>query len=242
MIEPVRKALRYVEGTIGLRVERLRKRPSYGADDSRLGYQEQYVHFKVKAGDKVLDIGNGGYPFPYATVVADRYAERSPSRREGLVTADKPFVMTDIHDLPFAAKSFDYVYCSHVLEVIDDPIKACKEIQRVGKRGYVETPTLGKDTLFAWARNLQKWHVVAIGPRLCFFEYSERQLDGIRSSIWRDLIMSKWHNPLQEVFYKNQDVFNVMFPWDDVFSVLVFRLDGTITALNNEGLGCTGSR
>jgi hypothetical protein len=51
--------------------------------------------------------------------------------------------------------------------------------------------------------------------------------------------MSKWHNPLQEVFYKNQDVFNVMFPWDDAFSVLVFRLDGTITALNNEPLGYT---
>jgi len=103
---------------------------------------------------------------------------------------------------------------------------------RVGKRGYIETPTLGKDTLFAWARGIQLWHVVAIGPHLCFFEYSDRQLDGVRSSIWRDRILGKWHDPLQEIFYENLDVFNVMFPWNAEFSVLVFQLDGTINALN----------
>ena len=108
----------------------------------------------------------------------------------------------------------------------------CREIMRVGKRGYIETPTLGKDTLFAWARGIQTWHVVAIGHHLCFFEYSDRQLDGVRSSLWRDRILGKWHDPLQEVFYDNQDIFNVMFPWNGEFSVFVFRLDGTINALN----------
>jgi hypothetical protein len=103
---------------------------------------------------------------------------------------------------------------------------------RVGKRGFIETPTAGKDMLFAWARNLQKWHVVDIGKTLCFFEYSERQLDGIGSPIWRKHIFSEAYNPFQEVFYENQDIFNVMFTWQDRFSVFVFRLDGTVSALN----------
>jgi hypothetical protein len=86
--------------------------------------------------------------------------------------------------------------------------------------------------LFAWARGEQQWHVVAIGRTLCFFEYSERQLDGIRSTVWRDLIMSSRYNPIQEMFYSNQDVFNVMFTWVNQFAVFVFRLDGTIQTLN----------
>ena len=54
----------------------------------------------------------------------------------------------------------------------------------------------------------------------------------IRDRLWRDRVLGKWHDPLQEIFYDNQDVFNVMFPWNGEFSVLVFCLDGTINALN----------
>jgi hypothetical protein len=105
---------------------------------------------------------------------------------------------------------------------------------RVGKRGFIETPTAAKDMLFCWARGEQQWHVVAIGRTLCFFEYSERELDGLRSPAWREIIFSRRHHPLQEAFYSNQDAFNVMFSWKDHFSVLVFRLDGTIQSLGAE--------
>jgi hypothetical protein len=43
--------------------------------------------------------------------------------------------------LPFRDKEFDFVICSHTLEDIRDPIQACHEIVRVGKRGYVEVPS-----------------------------------------------------------------------------------------------------
>jgi SAM-dependent methyltransferase len=201
-------------------------------EDDRFSYQQRYIGFDIEPGQRVLDVGSGGYPFPYATVLTDRFVDNSPCRREQLVTMNMPFVVSDARELPFRDKTFDFVYCSHVLECVQDPLAACREIMRVGKRGYIETPTLGKDTLFAWARGLQMWHVVAIGHHLCFFEYSDRQLDGIRSPVWRDRILGKRHDPLQEIFYDNQDVFNVMFPWKDEFSVFVFRLDGTIQAVN----------
>jgi ubiquinone/menaquinone biosynthesis C-methylase UbiE len=168
--------------------------------------------------------------------VVDRFIEETKDRHGPLRTDGKPFVLADIHALPFHNKSFDFIYCSHLLEHVDDPIKACAEIMRVGKRGFVETPTFGKDSLFAWANGMHRWHVISISNILCFFEYSPRQLEGIRSSAWRDIIFSRWYHPLQEAFYNNQDVFNTMLLWENPFSVFVFRLDGSVEKLNAEEL------
>ena len=46
----------------------------------------------------------------------------------------------DISALPYRTGSFDYVYASHILEHVTDPIVACREVVRVGRAGYVETP------------------------------------------------------------------------------------------------------
>lgn len=209
-----------------------RRRPKWSGEDDRFSYQSQYINFDIKPGEQVLDIGSGEYPFPYATVLVDRFLEPSKHRYGPLVREGKPLVLADIHGLPFRDKCFDFIYCSHILEHADDPVKACAEIMRVGKRGYIETPTIGKDALFAWAENMHKWHVIAIGRNLCFFEYSSRQLKGISSSAWRDIIFNKWYHPLQEAFQQNQDLFNVMFTWLDSFAVFVFRLDGTVEEMH----------
>lgn len=236
--KPVRSFVRFLVNKMPVRIEARPLRPKWPGEHDRFSYQERYISFNIRPNERVLDIGSGGYPFPYATVLVDRFLETSKHRHEPLVRRDKPLILADIHSLPFRNKCFDFVYCSHVLEHVDNPVRACEEIIRVGKRGFIETPTMGKDALFAWARDMHKWHLVAIGQNLCFFEYSQRQLDGIRSSAWRDLIFSKWYHPLQEAFYENQDLFNVMFTWFDSFAVLVFHLDGTVVALKAEVRYC----
>lgn len=220
---------------LGTKVEFRRKRDARPLGlDHRLDYQKRYVDFGISPGMRILDIGSGGDPLPAATVLMDRYMQ-THLRGEPLISDGKPLVLADIHELPFSDKSFDFIYAAHLLEEVDDPIRASKEIMRVGKRGYIETPTVGKDFLFAWARNIQKWHVVGIASNLCFFEYSDRQLSGVNSTVWRNLIFDKWHHPLQDVFWDNQDIFNVMFQWTDCFSVFVFNLDGSIKILNTSG-------
>lgn len=229
---PVRRFLRDIADRLPFEAKRRYPRYSSPEETERFLYQERYVRFDLRPGDRVVDIGSGGDPFPHASVLVERFPDPSRHRTVGLNRAGKPMVKADIHALPFADKSFEFVYCSHVLEHVDDPIRACGEIIRVGRRGYVETPSPCKDALFAWAKDMHRWHLAAIGSRLCFFEYTPRQLEGIRSSAWRDLIYSKWYHPLQEVLFENQDLFNVMFPWRGAFSVYVFRLDGTVETMN----------
>jgi SAM-dependent methyltransferase len=203
-------------------------RPAVPVDATRYAYQQPFVHQRFPPGARVLDVGSGGDPFPHATVLVDRYLEPTRHRSEIFRRRGLPVIIADIHALPFAARTFDYAVCSHVLEHVDDPIAACRELQRAARAGFIETPTLLKDTLFAWAKGMHRWHIVAIGNRLVFFEYDERQLQGIRSAAWHDVIFGPAYHPLQAAFHDNQDVFNVMREWAGGFDVYVMRLDGTV--------------
>ena len=67
---------------------------------------------------------------------------------------------------------------------------------------------------------------IRIANKLIFFEYSQRQLKGVKSSAWSDLIFRPYYHPMQELFYTNQDLFNVMFSWETGFECIVYYLDG----------------
>lgn len=46
---------------------------------------------------------------------------------------------------PFTDKSIDFVVCSNVLEDVRDPVRVVREINRVGKQGYIEFPRVGQE-------------------------------------------------------------------------------------------------
>lgn len=197
---------------------------------SRFDYQKNYITHVFSKNDRVLDIGSGGDPFPAATILADRFLEPTRHRTDRFRTDDKPVVICDINALPFAASTFDYVICAHVLEHVDDPVLACKELQRVARAGFIETPTLAKDMLFSWAEGMHKWHIITIANRLIFFEYSTRLLKGMNSRNWYDLMFGQAYHPLQTDFNENQDIWNTMLEWKDAFNITVMRLDGSVEA------------
>ncbi|MCI0621947.1 MAG: methyltransferase domain-containing protein [Acidobacteria bacterium] len=193
---------------------------------SQFAYQQKVIQHTFSSDQRVLDVGSGGDPFPFATVLADRHLRRSHHRSEEFQSSGKPVVICDIQALPFDDGTFDYVVASHVLEHLSDPIQACRELQRVARAGFIERPTLLKDALFCWAKGMHRWHLMSIADHLFFFEYSERQLRGIGGNAWHDVIFGCSYHPLQESFNANQDLFNVMFEWKDSFDVSVFWLDG----------------
>lgn len=85
------------------------------------------------AGGKILDVGPGHCPLQWATDSVD-FVDVPGAR--GLVKCD----LTE-EPLPFADKSFDFVFCRHLLEDSWNPFPVCKEMSRVGKAGYIETPS-----------------------------------------------------------------------------------------------------
>lgn len=100
-------------------------------------------HIKIGKNARVLDVGGGHNPHPRANVVVDKYTDTNYHRNDNIkVLKKQQFVAADGESLPFTDEEFDYVFCCHVLEHVEDPVKFLSEIFRVGKRGYIETPSL----------------------------------------------------------------------------------------------------
>ncbi|HPH78608.1 MAG TPA: class I SAM-dependent methyltransferase [bacterium] len=103
--------------------------------------------FGLAKGSKVLDVGSGDKPFWRADVLVDKLDLGDDQRATfgGIKTNGKKIVDADAANLPFDDESFDFVYCSHLLEHVTDPIKVVEEILRVTKKdggGYLEVPNL----------------------------------------------------------------------------------------------------
>jgi SAM-dependent methyltransferase len=114
------------------------------------------MHLKIKSSDRVLDVGGGHNPHPRANVVVDKYTDTNYHRSGDIkVLKKQQFIAADGEHLPFKDKEFDYVICCHVLEHVDDPVQFLSEIFRVGKRGYIETPSLLGEYLYP--RESHKW-------------------------------------------------------------------------------------
>ena len=80
---------------------------------------------------KILEIGPGSVQFKFATDFV------------GYNEAIKNYIDIDIDvtTLPFTNGHFDFLYCRHVLEDIQNPDFALNEIFRVSNQGYIETPS-----------------------------------------------------------------------------------------------------
>ncbi|MES2396891.1 MAG: glycosyltransferase [Bacteroidota bacterium] len=91
---------------------------------------------------KVLDVGSGHRPNRRANVLIDNELNETEHRsgKKASVPSDKKMVVGDALNMPFKDKEFDFIIASHIAEHIDDPEQFCKELVRVGKRGYIETP------------------------------------------------------------------------------------------------------
>lgn len=214
------------------RLKFLRRSPHQVRD--KFAIQRQSVDFQIQPNEQVLDIGSGGYPFPLATHLADLYENHTTHREETLVKDNRPFTKADIHNLPFADKQFDFVYCSHLLEHVDNPAKACEELMRVGKRGYIETPTKTSDIMFnfLYLEDHHKWHIEMLDNTLIFLPWRPEERKSTGTKFFKQEYHSRWLNPFQKLVMDNQHLFNNMFLWKERFNYQVFDLQGKIIASN----------
>lgn len=85
---------------------------------------------KVSKFTNILEVGPGSIPFKLATYFVDNV------ERENSTILD-----IDTQRFNFEDGHFDFTYCRHVFEDIQNPDFAFRELQRVSKIGYIETPS-----------------------------------------------------------------------------------------------------
>lgn len=105
----------------------------------------------IKPTDNVLEIGPGSNPHPRANIYLDKKFETDDAfRQAGSIkpaVTDMKTIFYEDYPFPFEDKEFDYIICSQVLEHIPDIDIFIKELCRIGKRGYLEFPTIYYDYL-----------------------------------------------------------------------------------------------
>ena len=140
----------------------------------------------------VLDIGGWCDPFLRADYVLDVFPYETrglayhgigklpiscvyPDSLPGERFTKKTWFVHDIcseRPFPFPDKMFDFVVCSHTLEDVRDPLRACSEIIRIGKAGYIETPSRIGEMLMSYDGLVgavhHRWLVDIRGNRISF--------------------------------------------------------------------------
>lgn len=180
--------------------------------------------FNICQNDRVLDIGGGHNPFSRADCIVE-YDLGNGVHRDGQKISEAArckIINADLcNGLPFEDKSFDFVFCAHVLEHVSDPETACNEIIRVGKRGFIETPR--KFTEFFAGHPSHQWLVDTSDNTLIF---EKRQF--IESPYLNCALIEAWKNEkLEEYGLRNfRNLTCVQFYWKDSFN---FRIAGKET-------------
>lgn len=125
---------------------------------------------------KVLDVGSGDHPNDRADVLLEREIEATEHRSGAVavIPEGKKLVLGDATEMPFANKEFEYVIASHIAEHIDEPEKFCSELQRVAKRGYLETPDAFSEFIFN--EPFHKWVVSNNNGVLTFTEKTKHRV------------------------------------------------------------------
>lgn len=175
--------------------------------------------------DLVLDIGSGDKPLWRADVLVDLYPEDDQQRFSGSMLYDKKktFINANVEHLPFKDKSFDFIFCSHLLEHVDRPDRAIKEITRVGKRGYIEVPRTVLDALDPFPPHL--WFCELDRDTLIFHQKEKRQnfflasLKRFGDSYFHTLLM-------QYLFIKDFRISFICHYWKDKVKFKIEKAQG----------------
>lgn len=186
--------------------------------------------FEIPDNWEVLEVGPGLLPLPRANVYADlTMTTLQPLQDNGKSTVVEN-LMTGFPGI--ATKRFDYVWCSHVLEHVEDPVKCAATLSRVAKRGTVILPSMVKESLFNFEEDDHKWIVVPSpnGGGPIFIRRNEEYIRRLKNETIQKIASRLFRtgpNRIEEArqlrkwFYENEINTDIVVHWHDNFNVQV---------------------
>lgn len=188
--------------------------------------------YKIPAHWNVADIGPGQFPLTRANLYIDRDAENL-KRLSASFRADQNHLVADISNgLPsIKDKYFDYVFCSHVLEHLEDPYTAAATLTRIAKRGTVVLPSAIKEGMFNFEEVEHKWLILphpTTGVPIFVRRHTQFQTV-IDTEVQRSMcrLYRTGPNSLEEARYlrqwysKHEPKLDVIYHWHSTFEPIV---------------------
>ena len=188
----------------------------------------------IPAGWKVLDIGPGEYPHPRA----DAYLDYDITKLTPLSERGKRTIRADIMgDVPQCEnKEFDFVWMSHCMEHLKDPLAAARTISRIGKRGVMIVPSAWKEGLTNFEETGHLWQILPNPDEKAapIFVRANGQVDRIRnidvmksmSRVFRsgpNRIAPSEQRSLRRWWYENEKELDVVYFWENRLDVRVME-------------------
>ncbi len=171
----------------------------------------------IKPSDLVLEIGSGNNPNPRSDILCDRFIHTSHDRAgEFSIHIDRPMVVADGMRLPFLDQTFDYVIASHIFEHMEDPARFAREIERVGKAGYIEVPSAISERVFGW--NFHHWYCEMVDGVLTFIPKKEGEQHG--GYFHRLIARNIW---FRRFFEQHEHMWYTRLEWHGKIPILVER-------------------
>lgn len=161
--------------------------------------------YRVSKNDLVIDIGSGDKPFWRANVFFDNLSLDNLQRSTygNTISTIGNFVNGDITKTKFKDKAFDFSYCSHVLEHVERPDLAIKEIVRISKAGYIEIPNGIIDLINPFYSHL--WFVFLHKNKLFFYRKSDKLHNVLsKNSVDYISLLNKINKPFIHLYWKNK--------------------------------------
>jgi SAM-dependent methyltransferase len=135
----------------------------------------------------VLDVGSGHSPHPRANVLLEKLIEDDRERAGARIDqADARLVVGDACAMPFEPGTFDYAIASHIAEHVDEPAELSRELVRVARAGYIETPGWLGDMLLR--EDFHRWRVSRYGAGLRFQEVTNPRPLGLIADLFYALV------------------------------------------------------
>ena len=186
-------------------------------------YHEMIKKLDEISGDGlIIDVGGGNEPYHKASIIVDKFPGETVHRGGGkpiVVPTGVQFIQGDIQSLPFESGSVDFIFSRHTLEHTDNPQQALKELFRVGKKGYIQVPTVMWEQFFSrpmyhhWKISWRdEYRDSAYGKPFTGFVFEENDTNPLFTHFMDDLFA---YNPwFQQEFWENYELFLHCVLWE----------------------------